>query len=658
MWTLAGLVVVLWSLRLWGYVSLAPWLSVPVALLGLSGLVAVVLAWTPGALVPGRRRATVGGLLVVAALAALALWSYFQVFTYPAYGTDEIAFDQYAARLALHGVDPYLRSMAPAFPLFHVSPNGYTFTLHGRPVTSLSYPALAFEAYLPALWLGLSSQAAIWVDVASWAAGAVVLWAVLPGSLRPLAIVLASSSVYVGYAVGGVTDVLFVPLLVGAAAGWDRFVTETGPRAWRGPVLLGLASAVKQTPWVVVPFLLVGIALESERLHGARRALADSARYGAIALGAFLVPNLPYIAMGPSAWFQGIFTPFASHIVPAGQGLVALSLYLGIGGGSLAGYSAAAAVVLVVLVSCFAATYPAAKPVTFMLASIGLFFATRSFGSYLVMLLPATIAAATTTSAPVGRARARHWRAVVVLGALAAMVTAGFALGSPSPLEMTIESVHTTGQLATVDRVRVAVTNRTGHTMRPSFTVEDGGTLTAFWLRAAGPAVLRSHERAGYTLLAPSYFAMPSILDGFQVVAFGSSPDSVSSTSSYLPSTWRVALEPDAIDHVVRAGQRIVVRAEIVDRLDARVRVNGIPVYLGQIIYAQRGLEYSEASIGAGPPGETPAVALTGPDGVATFTVSSPYVGGDPTYFEANLVAPVSSYPYGYSPILAVRFGR
>jgi len=50
--------------------------------------------------------------------------------------------------------------------------------------------------------------------------------------------------------------------------------------------------------------------------------------------------------------------------------------------------------------------------------------------------------------------------------------------------------------------------------------------------------------------------------------------------------------------------------------------------------------------------------ALTGPGGVATFTASSPYVGGDPTYFEANLVDPVSFYPYGYSPILVVRFGR
>ena len=33
---------------------------------------------------------------------ALALWSYLQVFIAPDYGTDEIAFDQYAAQL--HGV--------------------------------------------------------------------------------------------------------------------------------------------------------------------------------------------------------------------------------------------------------------------------------------------------------------------------------------------------------------------------------------------------------------------------------------------------------------------------------------------------------------------------------------------------------------------------
>ena len=164
---------------------------------------------------------------------ALALWSYFQVFIAPDYGTDEIAFDQYAAQLVLHGINPYLHSMAPAFPLFHVSPNGYTFLLNGKPVTTLSYPALSFEVYLPLLALGVTIQAAVWVDIAAWALSGIILYAVLPraagtaGHHRD-----ASLDLYIGYAVGGVTDFLFVPLLVGAAVrlgpvrrrpgGWPR----------------------------------------------------------------------------------------------------------------------------------------------------------------------------------------------------------------------------------------------------------------------------------------------------------------------------------------------------------------------------------------------------------------------------------------------------
>ena len=48
---------------------------------------------------------------------------------------------------------------------------------------------------------------------------------------------------------------------------------------------------------------------------------------------------------------------------------------------------------------------------------------------------------------------------------------------------------------------------------------------------------------------------------------------------------------------------------------------------------------------------------MTNAGGVATFTISSPAVGTNAVYFEANLVKPGLLYPYGYSPILAVRFG-
>ena len=167
--------------------------------------------------------------------------------------------------------------MAPAFALFHVSPDGYTFLLNGHTVTSLSYPALSFLLYVPFLAVGWSTELAVAVNVVAWAVGIVLTYVLLPRSIRPLAIVVGSFSVYIGYAVGGVTDALFVPLLIGAVYRWDRFAWTRGPLAWLGPTLLGLAMAVKQTPWLLLPFLVAGVVLEARRL-GAPRARTDGGR--------------------------------------------------------------------------------------------------------------------------------------------------------------------------------------------------------------------------------------------------------------------------------------------------------------------------------------------------------------------------------------------
>ena len=383
---------------------------------------------------------------------------------------------------------------------------------------------------------------------------------------------------------------------------------------------------------------------------------AGRSRYTAIALAAFAVPNLPYAAQAPGAWLRGILTPITAHTVPAGQGLISLSLSLMVGGGSLLAYNVAAVVVFAALLACFVTMYPALKPTAFLLPSIALFFADRSFGSYLVMLIPAALAAAATTSRPRGARAARGWRRSRPAAAVTATSVA-VALLSSSPLSMSIESVRTTGQLATVEQVTLSVTNDTGGSVRPAFTVENGTTMTAFWQRESGPAVLGPHRRARYTIVAPSYFAMPSIQNGFQVLAFTSAPASVSRTTTYLASTWRVTLQPDAISQTVPIGQQVTVRAEIVNRLDQPVRNAGVPVYLGQVIYAQQGLQYSQAYINNGLEGQTPVEALTSDAGVATFRIRSPVGGSAPVYFEANLVNPTYYYPYGYSPILTVRFG-
>src|SRR5580692_1041533 len=538
--SLAGIFVVTWSFRLSGYLTLTPWLAIPVVLLGLTGLLVIVAAWLPSSVLDDRRQHQIGWVTLVAVLVALALWSYLQVFTAPDYPTDEIAFDQYAAQLAWHGINPYLHSMAPAFPLFHVSPNGYTFQLNGLPVTTLSYPALSFEAYLPLLALGVTTQAAVWTNVAAWALGAAILYAVLPRNLAPLAVVVASADIYIGYAVGGVTDALFVPLLIGAAVSWDRFASARGPAAWRGPVCLGLAMAVKQTPWFVVPFVVAGIVLETRRTSGTRQAVRAGLRYAGIAAASFLLPNLPYLVGSPGAWLRGILAPLVDHAVPAGQGLVSLSLSLMVGGGSLLAYNVAAVVVFAALIACYVVTYPALKAGAFLLPSVALFFAARSFGSYLVMLIPAALAAAATIRRPQYGAPWRSWKWIAACGAVASAVVVGIAVTAPSPLAISIQSVQTTGQLATVQQVTLTVTNNTGARVRPAFTIEDGNTITAFWQRRQGPASLGPHQKARYTIVAPSYFAMPSIGNGFQVLAFLGNPASVSRTAAYLVSTWRV----------------------------------------------------------------------------------------------------------------------
>ncbi len=674
-WSVAGLTLVVWGFRLFGYVDMYPALGAAVAVLVIWGLGTVAAVW-----LPRRRGAWVDRAFAAATVALTAvgflLWSYVQVVVAPGYGTDELAFDQYAAQLLRRGIDPYTHSMAPAFHLFHVSPDGYTFLLNGHPVTALSYPALSFLFYVPLLMLGWSTQLAVVVDVVAWIAAIVAGFLLLPRPIRPLALVVGSLSVYVGYAVGGVTDALFVPLLVGAVYQWDRFGELQGWRSWRGPVLMGLAMAVKQTPWLVVPFVVAGVVLEPGAQGKLAEGLRAGGRYLAIALGAFAVPNLPFIVLSPHAWLTDVLTPVASHTVPAGQGLVELSLFLGIGGGSLDAYRDALVVLFVALWLVYVATYPRCKAWAVLLPSIVLFFSARSLGSYLVTLLLAALVAACSVDpslrgapapaparapAPIGhvrhtRRRLRPWWVVAGAAAVSGAMV-GLALASHPPLSVRIVSVRTTGQLATVVQVGVSVTNTSRRPVAPAFSVESGGQLTAFWLERGGPVRLAPGTSARYTLLAPNFFAQPPIAGGFQVVAFTEHPGSISRSAAYTPTTWHVGLDPDSVSRLVPLGDPVTVHAAILDRLDRPVRVAGEPVYLGQVIYAQQGLEYGQAIINQGQVGQTPVVAYTNRDGVATFTIRGTRSSSDPVYFEANLVNDRQFYPYGYSEIVPIRFG-
>lgn len=663
-WAMAAIVTMAWSFRLLGWASFYP-LVVPLIVVSLSwGLAMLLVTWIePASPAPSRTFRVLAAGTVILCLVALAVWALLQVNLAPAYGTDELAFDQFAAHLLTHGLDPYAHSMAPAYALFHVQPNGYTFRLNGTPVTSLSYPALSFLVYVPFLLAGLSTQLAVGVNVLAWIVAIVVMFFLLPRPLRPLALVVGSLSVYIGFAVGGVTAALYVPLLAGAVYRWHRWPDKRGWRGWVSPGLLGAAVCINQVPWFAVAFLVVGVACEARQRPGGS-ALRTGSRYLAMTALVALVPNVPFIVWDPTAWLRGILTPITSSAVPAGQGLVDAAVYLHLGGGSLTLYSALAALALLAVLLWFVASYPRLRPVAVLLPALALLLSTRSYGSYIFGLVPAAVVGGLTTlderpahpRTPALRRRWRGWSLAAGVVSLSALAAGVAAVADPAPLSIAIEGISTTGQLATVDQVTVLVHNRSSRAATPHFTLNDGDAVTTFWLVHSGPSVLAPGRSATYDLLAPNFYAQVPISGGFQVVAFTTSPPTVSHSGAYLPTVDHLQLVPDAIDAPVPVGEAVTVHAELLNRLDQPIDQAGVPVSLGQIVYAQAGLEFGEAIINGANPGQTPVSALTNARGVATFIVTGTHASTNPVYFEANLVNAQHFYPYGYSDILPIRF--
>ncbi len=649
-WILVGAVLILWGLRFGVAMQLNPWFSVADAVSIASGLTVIVGA-------PYLTRKGWDGVLpwviVGVVVAAFCVWSYQEILLSPSYATDELAFDQYAAHLFLHGIDPYRVSLGAAFQRYQVSPDAYTLTFQGHPVTMLSYPSLSFLLYVPLMFFGFHAQAGEIMDISAWAVSIVLSVVYVKESWRTLVLVLGSLSAYIAYAVGGVTDALFLPFLICSIAYMSRFVEG---RRWGfiSPVMLGVAMAVKQTPWLVAPFLAVVVIRWSTDFAGPAKARARLVRFVALAGLGFGIWQLPFIVVDFHSWILGIMTPLRGSIVPSGQGLVALTLSFGVGGGGVEWLTVMSVLAMVGGLVFLWFDWKSSAWMSFMLPSIALFFATRSFGSYFVSLIPTTMVA--LSQWPRYRAVRRSAVVVPVVAVSSGLILVSlgvWALSTP-PEQLKIVGIHTSGQLATVDSVTLQVANTGSKAITPVYTSEFLGSFTSPWTLLSGPRTIAPGSTGYVKLGSPNFPAQPSLLGGFQMAAF--SGHSISVTTVYKPELLHVALVPDAVDQSIKVNSPIVIRAELLNRFDQRIKEAGVPIYLGQVIYAQRGLVYSSASINKSSPGATPVEELTNASGVAIFRVVDSFAESNPVSFEANLVSSSGFYPYGYSQIVPIRF--
>jgi uncharacterized membrane protein len=656
-WSLGALLVVFWGLRLWTGSLVVSWMNVAAVAIVLAGLALAVWIW-----VARHPPGLATQLVVIVLLAAgLLLWGYLQAILEPSYGTDELAFGQYAAELVRSGANPYTHSMQPAFERFLVPAIYHTYLLDGSPLTRFSYPALGFLLDVPALVLGVRMQAAVFTDLVFWAVAFVLLWRLLPRRLAWVAGLLMSFTTYANFVAGGVNDALFMPFVFLALWRWDRFGdrAEPGFARWLGPVALGFAMAVKQTPWFLLPFLLVGVAHEA-RARGAGM-LRQPLRYAGLAAGTFAAVNAPFLLAGPAAWARGVLTPLLSDTVPSGQGLINLALFEQVGG-LLAYQKLLALLACGVALLAFALHYPRLKRALVALVALVFFWPHRSFASYLIDLAPAALLAATTVRPAVRLASPfpRLRTAASLAAATAFGVALALTLTARPPLRLAIVGVHSTGQQGSISGIDVSATNTSDRPLRPRFAVAKGGYLTSFWYPlahegATTSTLLPPHATRRFFLRAPNVDSMPALRGGFVLEGFTSRPAAVTASRLVPPSRWRLVLSPDAVDRPVPVGSPVSVEIKLVDRLGNAVDRAGVPVSLAQVSYAERGLLPGLASIDGRPEGESPVTALTDAAGVARFVVRGVQAQSDPVFFQAWIEAR-GAPPHGYSNLLSIQF--
>jgi uncharacterized membrane protein len=573
----------------------------------------------------------------------------------PAYGTDEAAFNQYAATLLLHGQDPYIRSMLPALSKFGVADGARTYFVSGKVVGTYSYPALGFLPVALLLAFGLHTQTPIVLSAGAWILTIVVCWAMLPRAVRFCAPLVGLGALALGYVSSGLNDPVELPLLLVALWRWDRYL-DGGGTAWRraaGPIALGLACAVKPTPWFVVPFLVVAIALEA-RSHG-RSALRAVGSYVCWAAVGFVVPNLAFLAWDPSAWWHGVLFPLVQPTVAGGQGFV--SILLAHGGGPLGLLDVAALLVLLAGLCALAAFYHSLRGALVGLVAVVLFIPARSFGSYLIFLAPAALVAACT----LGEARqlpklhSRIRLALVGTGSLALIAECAAIVLSLLPPAVSMDVGRTEEAGGSVSAVNVEVSNHSASWITPRFVVSNGGVLGADWVVAHGPRHIAPYTSADLELDAPDVTTMP--LAGRPLVVDAFFGDRVAAYRSAAAGPWQLALEPQVVQPS-RPLRTLVMRVQLEGEWGEPLHRAGARVALTQVAYGKLGAYPAEVEIDGHAQGQSPVYSRTNRNGSATFVVEALHPQRGPVFFEGWLIGDGSTRTHSNAILVYFRNAR
>ena len=254
-------------------------------------------------------------IFIILVIVSLAFLLYMFSSISPPFPTDESVFDIYAAHLFLSGLNPYNPAlMANAFNYYHFRFQAFdpiTPLTTGGYVNSLTYPALSFLVFIPAVLLKLKASI---VMLPFLIAPVVIVWyrawsrkKWLHSAYAILPFLALLTYVYQGGSAD--TDALWAALLM-----LSYFVL---PRYKTSGLLFGLSLSVKQFPILAFPFLVFFLYKE----YGIRKMLLWTLVTG----GAFIAVNGYFISKGPDYWITSMLANEFAPLIGIGFGVPQLS---------------------------------------------------------------------------------------------------------------------------------------------------------------------------------------------------------------------------------------------------------------------------------------------------------------------------------------------
>ena len=252
-------------------------------------------------------------LLIAVLPGILAMFISFSQF-YPAFGTDEIAIDNYSAYLFIHGVNPYIYPNVANFFSFSGLPGSYiTPMLKGGHVNYIQYPGLSVLLFIPS---ALFSFPPFYIVSAFYLAMFPITYYYFRKINKldffpyaALIFMININAIY--YALGGVTDAVWITFFALSYIFRKNYIISA--------IFLGLAFGFKQTILVIVPFYL--IFLYKEELKSYLKVLKYLVAGGLT----FLAVNLPFIITGPISWTSSVFGIATQPVIGNGIGISILS---------------------------------------------------------------------------------------------------------------------------------------------------------------------------------------------------------------------------------------------------------------------------------------------------------------------------------------------